>query len=286
MGRVLPMAAPASTAVPSSVSVPRFPRTLRARRVRSRPKFRPTPAPPSVPVLPADGAGLFDWFGRRFSPSEATLLVGPSRSVEPLLETLYAGCVRAGGRISLLEGSNRFHPFRVGEKARALGLDPGEALERIRIARAFTGYQMAALVGGWAREIRRSRPTLLVAHDVPAMFFESEFPEAEREPLLRHVAHALAEAVRTSRLPLLLTTPSGLSGFPGLKESGPRLCDLVRATPVPGGLALEGLQDAARLTLVARPDGQRGLEEYDGNEKEVTPWDAPYRRTGRPSRSG
>src|SRR5579871_3133026 len=217
MGRVLPMAAPASTAVPSSVSVPRFPRTLRARRVRSRPKFRPTPAPPSVPVLPADGAGLFDWFGRRFSPSEATLLVGPSRSVEPLLETLYAGCVRAGGRISLLEGSNRFHPFRVGEKARALGLDPGEALERIRIARAFTGYQMAALVGGWAREIRRSRPTLLVAHDVPAMFFQSGVPRAQPRPPPPPLAPPPAQAVPAKPPPPPPTDPSGLSGFPGLK---------------------------------------------------------------------
>lgn len=280
------MTATASTAIPSSLSVPRFPRTVRARRARSRPKVRRTTAAPIVPVLPEGGTGLFDWFGRRFAPSEATLLVGPPRSVEPLLETLYAGCVRAGGRISLLEGSNRFHPFRVGEKARALGIDPGEALERIRIARAFTGYQMAALVDGWSREIRRSRPTLLVAHDVPAMFFESEFPEGERAPLLKHVAETLAETVRQSRLPLLLTIPGGLAGFPGLKESGPRLFDLVRATPIPGGLALLGFQDAARLTLVARPDGQRGLEEYDGSEKEVTRWDAPYRRTGRPSRSG
>jgi hypothetical protein len=279
------MAATASTAIPSHLSVPRIPRTLPARRTRSRPRVAPGPPAPFAPVLPSDGAGLFDWFGRRFAPSEATLLVGPSRSVEPLLETLYAGCVRAGGRISLLEGSNRFHPFRVGEKARALGIDPGEALERIRIARAFTGYQMAALVDGWGREIRHSRPTLLVAHDVPAMFFESEFPEVEREPLLRHVAHTLAETVRASRLPLLLTCPGGLSGFPGLAELGPRLFDLVRATPVPGGLALDGYQDAARLTLVARPDGQRGLEEYDGADGEVTRWDAPYRRTGRPSRN-
>jgi hypothetical protein len=279
------MAATASTAIPSALSVPRIPRALPARRARSRPRVPPMSAVPA-PLLPPDGAGLFDWFGRRFAPSEATLLVGPSRSVEPLLETLYAGCVRAGGRISLLEGSNRFHPFRVGEKARALGVDPGEALERIRIARAFTGYQMAALVDGWGREIRRSRPTLLVAHDVPAMFFESEFPEVEREPLLRHVAHALAETVRASRLPLLLTIPGGLAGFPGLTESGPRLFDLVRATPVPGGLALEGYQDAARLTLVSRPDGQRGLEEYEGAGGEVTRWDAPYRRTGRPSRNG
>jgi hypothetical protein len=286
MGPGPTMAATASTAIPSDLSVPRFPRSVPGRRVRARPRTLPSIAPPAPPVLPEDSAGLFDWFGHRFAPSEATLLVGLSRSVEPLLETLYAGCVRAGGRVSLLEGSNRFHPFRVGERARALGIAPEEALDRIRIARAFTGYQMAALVDGWAREIRRSRPTLLVGHDVPAMFFESEFPEIEREPLLRHVAHALAETVRVSRLPLLLTTPSGLSGFPGLKESGPRLCDLVRATPVPGGLALEAYQDAARLTLVARPDGQRGLEEYDPANGEVTRWDAPYRRTARPSRSG
>lgn len=180
----LPMLIPEPDVVrPSSPSIPRTSRG-------PRPTF-PRPWISPLPVEPS----LFEWLGRRFAPSEATLFIGPARALESLLELAYVGCVSAGGRISLLEESNRFHPFRVGEWARSTGVDPGEALGAIRIAGAFTGYQMASLVDGWTQEIRRSRPTLLVAHDIPAMFFEAEFPVEEREPLLRHVAKTLAETL-------------------------------------------------------------------------------------------
>ena len=224
---------------------------------------------------------------RRFAPGEATLWAGPARATESLLEILYAGCVAAGGRISLLEGANRFHPYRIGERARSFGMDPGEALDRIRLARAFTAYQMIALVDGWAREVRRTRPTFLIAHEIPSLFFESEFPEEERGPLLAHAARTLADLARSTRLPMLITSATGLDGFPGLRDSGPRLFDFVRLTLEPGGLALEAYREATRLALVHRPDGQRGLEEFVGAiAGEVTAWDGPYRRTGRRSRSG
>jgi hypothetical protein len=280
------MVAIASTALPSAPSLPAF--------EPIRPRFGPRPGvgrhrpmvpdPATGPLLPAEPA-VFGWLGRRFAPGEATLFVGPAHAVEPLLEFLYVGCVRAGGRVSLLEGSNRFHPYRVGERARSLGLDPGEALEQIRLARAFTGYQMASLVDGWGREVRRSRPTLLVAHDVPAMFFSSDFPAEERTPLLRHVAESLADVVPTTRRPMLVTAPGGLDGFPGLAELGPRLFDLVRVTPGEGGLALEAYREAARLALVHRPDGQRGLEEFQ-DVQEVTRWDGRPRRTDKRWTSG
>jgi hypothetical protein len=206
--------------------------------------------------------------------------------VEALLELLYAGVAATGGRISLLEGANRFHPYRIGERARSLGVDPGEALDAIRLARAFTGYQMVALVEGWAREVKRTRPTLLVAHEVPALFFETEFPEEERVPLLEHAARRIEQLVRSTGLPLLLTSANGFAGFPGLKEHGPRVFDLVRIASDAHGVTLEAYREATRLSMVHRPDGQRGLEEFGGPiAGEVTPWDGRSRRTGRRSRN-
>jgi len=237
-------------------------------------------------LLPSEPA-LFPWIARRLVPGEMTVWSGPSVAVEPLLELLYVGSARARGRVSLLEGANRFHPYRLGELGRAFGLDARETVRRIRLARAFTAYQMVALVDGWAREIRRSHPTFLVAHELPALFFEAEFPPEERAPLLAQMARTLAEIARSTRLPMLVTSASGLAGFPGLKDEGPTLFDLVRLTLEPGGLALEAYREATRLALVHRPDGQRGLEEFVGAiAGEVTAWDGRYRRTGKRSRSG
>jgi hypothetical protein len=258
-----------------------FPRTG---PVRLAPRPRPVRSAPLLPPSPA----LFPWLARRFAPGEATLWVGPRAAVEPILELLYAGNAVARGRISLLEGANRFHPYRIGELGRSLGVDATETLRHLRLARAFTGYQMVALVDGWAAEVRRHPPTLLVGHDLPALFADDEIPLEERTALLRHMARALHPLLREVRLPLLLTLgPGGFTQFPGLADEGPRWCDLVTFARGPGTVRLRALRDDARLSLVPRPAGQRGIDEFGGaSAEEVIAWDVPPRPTVRRSRSG
>jgi Rad51 len=254
-------------------------------RIRLAPHSR---RPRTGPLLPSEPA-LFPWLARRFAPGEVTLWTGPRVAVEPVLELLYAGNARARGRVSLLEGANRFHPYRVGELGRSLGVDATETLRRIRLARAFTAYQMVALVDAWAAEARRHPPTLLVAHDLPALFAADEVPDDERTALLRHVARTLGALADDVRVPLLVTLdPGGLDRFPGLADEGPRWCDLVTFVRGPGTLRLRALRDDARLAIVPRPAGQRGLEEFGGGSaaEEVIAWGAPLRRTARHSRNG
>jgi Rad51 len=259
----------------SSFLLPRGRLTSRPRRTRL------------APTLPSEPA-LFPWLARRFAPGEATLWTGPRLAVEPILELLYAGSALARGRISLIEGANRFHPYRIGELGRSFGLDATETLERVRLARAFTAYQMVALVDGWAAEARRHPPSLLIGHDLPALFTDDEIPDEEQEALLHHIARTLASLVREVRAPLLLTLgPEGFAGFPGLADEGPRWCDFVTFARGPGTVRLRALRDDARLTLVPRPAGQRGIEEFGGGStEEVIAWDVPPRRTVRRSKSG
>jgi hypothetical protein len=263
----------------TEAAAPLFPRGIRLaprpRRVRSR------------PLLPSSPA-LFPWIARRFAPGEATLWAGPRSAVEPILELLYAGNAVAGGRISLLEGANRFHPYRIGELGRAFGVDAARTLERIRLARAFTAYQMVALVDRWAAEARRHPPTLLVGHDLPALFSDPEIPAEERTALLRHMARTLVPLLDRIRVPLLLTLgPEGFPAFPGLAEEGPRWSDLIRFERGPGTVRLRALRDDARLALVPRPAGQRGIDEFGGGSaEEVIAWDVPPRPIARRSKSG
>ena len=250
--------------------------TRRSRRDRAR------------PLLPSEPA-LFPWIARRFAPGEVTIWVGPSVAVEPLLELLYVGSARARGRVSLLEGANRFHPYRLGELGRAFGVDARETVRRVRLARAFTAYQMVALVDRWAFEVRRHPPTLLVGHDLPALFTDDEIPREEQDGLLRRIARGLATLLGRVDLPLLLTLgPDGAAGFPGLVDEGPRWSDYVTFARGPSSFRLRALRDDARLTLVARPPGQLGLEEFERgpSAEEVVAWDVPPRRTARRSRSG
>jgi hypothetical protein len=253
-------------------------------KIRFPPRLRTARASSALPCAPA----LFPWLARCLVPGEATLWCGPRLAVDPLLEMLYAGSALARGRISLLEGGNRFHPYRIGEVGRSLGLDAGETLQRIRLARAFTAHQMVALVDGWLGEVRRHPPTLLVGHDLPTLFWDGETPDDERDALLRQVARSLAALLRRADLPLLLTLgPDGVASFPALDREGPRWADYVTFARGPTSLRLRAMRHDARLTLVARPPGQLGMEEFGGGSSagEVLAWDVPPRRTARRSRS-
>ncbi len=252
---------------------------------------RYAPYPPhgrTTPLLPSAPA-LFPWLARRFLPGEATLWCGPRVAVEPVLELLYAGCAQVKGRVSLLEGANRFHPYRVGELGRSLGGDATATLRRIRLARAFTAYQMVALVDGWASEARRHPPTLLIGHDLPTLFSDPEIRDDERTALLRHVARSLRRLADAVRVPLLLTLgPDGVATFPGLADEGPRWADWVAFDRGPATLRARALRDDVRLALVPRAAGQTGIEAFGGGvpAEEVVAWAVPPRRIGRRSRSG
>ena len=253
---------------------------------RSRPRLRSRLPTGKGAVLPGTPAWL-GWFARRLSPGEATLLFGPAGPVDRLLEILYAASAAAGSRLSLIEGANRFPAYAIAERGRAFGVDPRDVLHRIRLARAFTAYQLVALVDGWAREVRRARPTWLVAHELPQLFYDDDLPEEERGPLLAHVAATLQRVAESTGRPLLLTSAGGFGRFPGLREHGPRCFDLIRVSGSPQRLVLDGYRDGGRLSLVRRAPGQLGLESFGPmGPEEVMAWDGRSRRTGRRSRSG
>jgi hypothetical protein len=257
-------------------------------QLRGTPRVRRSGRGPSPGALLPDTPALFPWLARRFAPAEATLWTGAPRALEPVLELLYAGSACAGRRISLIEGANRFQPYRIGELGRSFGIDATVTLRGIRLARAFTAYQLVALVDGWAAEVRRHPADLLIGHDLPALFTNEEIPAEERTELLRHTARTLAGLLREVRAPLLLTLgDGGFAEFPGLPDEGPPWCDLVTFARSPGTLRARSLRSDARLALVARPAGQHGMEEYgDAAPEEVVAWDAPRQRTARRSRSG
>jgi hypothetical protein len=269
---------------PTPPSAPRSGPPAPLGRFRLAPRLRRARATGGLPADPP----LFAWLGQRFAPGQVTLWVGARAALDPVLELLYAGNALGRGRISLLEGANHFNPYRLGEVGRGLGVDAARLLERIRLARSFTGYQMVALVDAWAAEVRRHPSTLLVGHDLPAAFSIDEIPEDERTALLRHVAGRLRTLAESTRTPILLTLdPGGPAGFPGLDDAGPPWCDLVTFARGPVALRLRALRDDARLALVPRTPGQLGLEAFGGGAAgEVIAWDAPSRRTVRRSRSG
>jgi hypothetical protein len=109
--------------------------------------------------------------------------------------------------VILLDGANRFNPYVVSSFARNVLIPPEKLLRRIRIARAFTCYQMATLMGErlasllhtrTVGEIHACTPECGVSarrHESPLQrpwvillgplttFFDEDVPEREVRPL-------------------------------------------------------------------------------------------------------
>ena len=89
--------------------------------------------------------------------------------------------------VIVLDGANRFDPYAVSSFARKESISPESLLKRIRIARAFTCYQMATLMGE-KLPIRQSavaqaqKPWVILLGPITT-FLDEDVPEREVRPL-------------------------------------------------------------------------------------------------------
>ena len=103
------------------------------------------------------------------------LLVGPSiRLNTGLLQAIARFGACAG--VHVLDGGNRFDGYTLARSARG----SQEVLNRITVARAFTCYQLLALL-----ESSPASPTPFVVLDLLRTFYDESVPARERKRLLR-----------------------------------------------------------------------------------------------------
>ncbi len=161
-----------------------------------------------------------------FSPGDYAVVHG-SASVGFLVSLL---CVRAqlpvqlGGlatNVVFVDGGNSFRLYRTAKLARLHQLDPREALGRIYISRAFTAYQIAALITQHLKETaHRFGAKLVVVSDIARMFLDKDMPEEEARMIYCQVTSYLAGFAKENQLVLIVTCPPYL-GLPryGFLES-------------------------------------------------------------------
>ena len=94
----------------------------------------------SLPVMPCIDL-------RDFKPSCITVVEGSSSLVPDALFRLCAASIVSLDRDAIfVDGGNSFNPYSLSRIAKSFGAEPRKVLSRIHIARAFTEYQMEALI--------------------------------------------------------------------------------------------------------------------------------------------
>ncbi len=106
-----------------------------------------------------------------FKPSCITVIEGPSRLVPDALFRLCVSSVISTGRDAMfVDGWNSFNPYALSKIAKSSGAEPGKVLSRIHVARAFTEYQIDALIHGLSDAIEQWNPAVLAVSYLPSLF--------------------------------------------------------------------------------------------------------------------
>ncbi len=116
--------------------------------------------------------------------------------------------------VIVLDGANRFNPYMVSSFAKKSLISPENLLKRIRIARAFTCYQMVTLIEERLislirreRGLTRLQKTWVILLGPATPFLDEDVPEREIRPLFERSLKRV-EGMAVEGIPFFLFQPS------------------------------------------------------------------------------
>jgi hypothetical protein len=118
--------------------------------------------------------------------------------------------------VIVLDGANRFDPYMVSTFAKRASISPEDLLKRIRIARAFTCYQMTSLVEEKLvsllkeEEAAQSPPPRVIFLGPFTTFLDEDVSEREVRPLFERLLRKVEEMAKEG-VPFFFFQPSSPS---------------------------------------------------------------------------
>ena len=194
-----------------------------------------TPAQPRKPwALPQAGLAVF--YGRPETP----------RLFHYFLPRLLA----EGKRVLCLDGANRFDPLLIARLARQRGIAATEFNQRIRVARAFTCFQLTELLVRVPRFLEKFTADALIVTALPDLYFDEDVRDRDAAVAFRHALDALRAL---APLPLGIAVFSDATSFEGPRRAMfPQLT--AQATEL-WRFALDG--ESGKLRLIGEEGGKR-----------------------------
>lgn len=154
----------------------------------------PTPSRPAAPAgaLKAQPEGGLS-FQRVFASlgPGLNLFTGAGR-VASLALPFCALFAARGESVVVVEAANCFNLYRLTEWARRRRLSPHALLARLRIARAFTPFQLATILDGIGAELERCHATRVVVTGLPDCLYDEELSEQEARSTFARCRASLA----------------------------------------------------------------------------------------------
>jgi hypothetical protein len=157
-----------------------------------------------------------------------------------------------------VDGGNSFNPYALSKLAKSFGAEPRKVLSRIHIARAFTEYQMEAIIHGLHDAVEQWNPAVLAISYLPSLFSGSDGRRLF-EPLLERLK--------------LLTLSSGIitviTSFGGLWYGDRMLAakaDRVIRVEQPAKKLIRILDNGHVIEYMPVPPGQMRFTDFTGGD--------------------
>ena len=139
---------------------------------------------PEAPSLPAPGkpwtlprTGLAVFYGRPETPR--------------LFHYFLPRLLGEGKRVLCLDGANRFDPLLIARMARQRGIETAEFNRAIRVARAFTCFQLTELLVRVPRFIENFAADALIVTALPDLYLDEDVRDRDAAVTFRHALDAL-----------------------------------------------------------------------------------------------
>ena len=126
-------------------------------------------------------------------------------------------CIRAqlppqlgglGSNTVFIDGANTFRLYHITRLARLHQLDPKQALDRIYISRAFTAYQMTALILQKLEDaVKDCNSKLVIVSDIAAMFLDKDVEDEEAKRIYSQVTTHLSNFAKEHQIIIVATYP-------------------------------------------------------------------------------
>jgi hypothetical protein len=144
----------------------------------------------SVPISPKREAWILP-------AKQLTLLCGHS-NVGRLAHYFLPHVLLAGRQVLYLDGANRFDPLMIARFARDRSLPPAEFNRLIRVARAFTCFQLTELVWRVPKFLCTFPADLLIVTALPDLYFDEDVREREAGIVFERALEALRKLMPSS----------------------------------------------------------------------------------------
>jgi hypothetical protein len=136
------------------------------------------------------GVSVFDDLFGPMHPGGMYLLVGRTGLNRHIIDRLAVLSASRGDATYYIDGGHRADPFSMARVLRLQRQDPRPVLERVRIARAFTAYQMDSLIREGLFDLDEP-PELLIVTAMDSLLSDPEVDRNEAKAMLRNCMASL-----------------------------------------------------------------------------------------------